>query len=119
MPYQINAENCIECGQCRRYCPIKGAIIINQEYQHTIVADLCSGCGLCEAFCPLPNAIVLTNDKPTYHSKRLKALRRVVWRGKWGYHQHPLMSPVTAKARQTLRAVKRLERYTDSARMMT
>ena len=111
--YQIDAQSCIECGQCRRYCPIKGAILINADYQHVVVADLCSGCGLCEAFCPRPGALIRIDDTPTYHSKKLKALRRVVWRGQWDFHHHPLMATVTKRAHYTLRAARRLARMID------
>lgn len=100
----IDSAECVECGQCRRFCPLPGAIIINQEYQHEIISP-CTGCGLCVAFCPVPNAIkVRTAHQPLNIQRgRLKLLRRVVWRSTWYYHSHPLMGPLTLKARLTLR----------------
>src|SRR6266849_3757726 len=106
--FAINEMTCIECGQCRRYCPIPGAIVINDEYQHTIVADVCTGCGICEAFCPVPDTLykvgrssssAVEAQAPTY----LTALRRVVWRRRWRYHTHPIMQPLTLEARSTVR----------------
>jgi MinD superfamily P-loop ATPase len=108
--YTIDEKSCIECGQCRRYCPVAGAIIINNDYQHAVVADLCSGCGLCEAFCPVPGALVRHTRPQALAAERLKSLRRVIWRGRWRYHQHPLMGWVTLKARQQLQSFKRAER---------
>jgi Pyruvate/2-oxoacid:ferredoxin oxidoreductase delta subunit len=103
--FTIDSNNCVECGQCRRFCPLKGAIIINDDYQHEIVSDACSGCGLCVAFCPVPGAIKLTGitDPVILHPQRLKLLRRVVWRSKWLFHDHRLMGPLTLKARIKLR----------------
>jgi Na+-translocating ferredoxin:NAD+ oxidoreductase RNF subunit RnfB len=108
--YAIDEKLCVECGQCRRFCPIKDAIIINADYQHTVVADLCSGCGLCEAFCPVPGALFQPAVPTQADRKPLKILRRVVWRHKWGFHNHPLMGEVTLRARQVLRAARQQER---------
>lgn len=108
--YAIDEKLCVECGQCRRFCPIKNAIVINAEYQHTVIADLCSGCGLCEAFCPVPGALFQIGGIEQPQAKPLKTLRRVVWRHQWGFHNHPLMGEITLKARQTLRAARRQER---------
>lgn len=99
-PFAINSDLCVECGQCRRYCPLKGAIIINQDYQHTIVADMCSGCGVCEAFCPVPGALFSKSEEQA--DDYLKTLKRVIWRGTWHYHDHPVMGPITADARTEL-----------------
>jgi MinD superfamily P-loop ATPase len=108
--YAINEALCIECGQCRRYCPLAGAIVIDERYQHVVIEDKCSGCGLCEAFCPVPGAIVVKPRESKTTRERLKILRRVVWRGTWSYHEHPLMGAVTHAARQHLRAYRRSER---------
>ena len=100
--FAINENTCIECGQCRRYCPIAGAIIIDEHYQHTVVADICTGCGVCEAFCPVPNTLYRVDDGPQQAAERLAVLRETVWRGQWGYHRHPVMGPLTMFARHKL-----------------
>lgn len=116
--YAIDEKTCIECGQCRRYCPIPGAITINSEYQHTVVADLCTGCGICEAFCPIPNVLRRVAKNPAATDKALEpasgeflaALRRVVWRSTWRYHDNPVMKPLTAQAREQLKVSLRAYR---------
>jgi Pyruvate/2-oxoacid:ferredoxin oxidoreductase delta subunit len=111
--FTIDANACVECGQCRLHCPLPGAIIINQDYQHVIVNDNCSGCGLCEVFCPVPGAVkrleAVTQDAGE-KAERSRLLRRVVWRAKWHYHHHPLMGPLTLEARNKLRRWKQAER---------
>jgi Pyruvate/2-oxoacid:ferredoxin oxidoreductase delta subunit len=108
--YAIDEKTCIECGQCRRYCPIPGAIIINSDYQHTVVADLCTGCGICAAFCPIPNVLFRVAKQQSdavlepLSGEFLAALRRVVWRSRWQYHEHPVMKPVTGQAREELKS---------------
>lgn len=113
--FHIDESLCVECGQCRRFCPIVEAIYIDERYQHVINNDLCTGCGLCEAFCPIPKAIFSIKSSSTtiepYHREYLRNLRRVVWRGKWLFHDHPLLGIVTYQARQSLHAHKR--RYFD------
>src|SRR5690242_12190171 len=100
--YTIDEAKCIECGQCRRYCPIPGAIIIDARYQHVVVADLCTACGICEAFCPVPETLVKVTRLPSpaqviQSAEYMAALRRVVWRRQWRYHTHPVMQPITAE----------------------
>ncbi len=109
--YAIDELTCIECGSCRRYCPVPGAIIISAAYQHTILADICTGCGICEAFCPVPNTIFpVLNQQPYYLElaqtqavERLRARRRIVWRDKWRFAEHPVMGEITLAARRRLR----------------
>jgi NAD-dependent dihydropyrimidine dehydrogenase PreA subunit len=106
--FTINEANCIECGQCRRYCPIPGAIIIDDAYQHTVVADVCTGCGICEAFCPVPDTLYkvaksLSLPLRPQPAEYLVALRRVVWRRQWRFHTHPIMQPLTLEARKAVR----------------
>jgi MinD superfamily P-loop ATPase len=108
--YTINEDACVECGQCRRYCPIPNAIIIDENYQHTVVADVCTGCGVCEAFCPVPNTLVKTPLAQAQSAERIKALRETIWRTHWQYHEHPVMGPLTQEARQQLSAFIRAAR---------
>lgn len=100
----IDSNHCVECGQCRRFCPLPGAIVINDDYQHEIVSP-CTDCGLCVAFCPVPEAIKMRSAHQSINlqPRRLKLLRRVVWRSTWYYHAHPLMGELTLKARLALR----------------
>lgn len=106
--YTIDEQSCIECGQCRRFCPIAGAIRIDERYQHVINADICTGCGLCEAFCPVPGTLIKHGaQKTTARQERLLNLRRIVWRGKWGYHDHPLLGALTHQARQRVQEYQR------------
>jgi Pyruvate/2-oxoacid:ferredoxin oxidoreductase delta subunit len=106
--YSIHELLCVECGQCRRFCPVAGAIRIDERYQHVIVQDVCSGCGICEAFCPVPGALVRQNALP--NARKLITLRRVVWRKQWQYHHHPLMGKITGRARWVLQTFHQLER---------
>jgi MinD superfamily P-loop ATPase len=101
--YAINEDSCIECGTCRRYCPVPNAIIIDEDYQHTIQPDVCTGCGLCEPFCPVPETIFKISQAAAQSAARLKSTRRVVWRKKWHYQDHPVMGPITLTAMDELR----------------
>lgn len=103
--FAIDAKTCIECGTCRRFCPVPKAIFIDvATYQHTIAADLCTGCGLCVPFCPAaPETIYREPVRDMRTQGRLRNLRRAAWRNKWHYETHPIMGPLTAKARRALR----------------
>jgi electron transport complex protein RnfB len=110
--FVIDERTCIECGNCRRYCPVPGAVIITEAYQHTILADICTGCGICEAFCPVPNtifAIRRADAEPALDPARrhaaewLRARRHLVWRERWRFHDHPIMGKLAHKARAHLR----------------
>lgn len=61
----IDTETCLpylgpECGACRDYCPVPGAMQWQQE-RPVIDAARCTGCGLCREACVLePKAMVLS-----------------------------------------------------------
>lgn len=101
--FAIDENTCIECGSCRRYCPVPNTIFIDADYQHTIDPSMCTGCGICEAFCPVPNTIFQVSHAEAQSRERLKAIRRSIWRSKWHYETHPVMGPVTLEARRMVR----------------
>lgn len=99
--YSINDSTCVECGSCRRFCPITDAIYIDEHYQHTIDPDVCTGCGICVAFCPADSSTIHRIPIEDARSKAaLNAIRRVVWRGKWHFETHPVMGPLTEDAQR-------------------
>jgi 2-oxoacid:acceptor oxidoreductase delta subunit (pyruvate/2-ketoisovalerate family) len=50
---RVNADICIGCGTCERYCP---ANIITVSKEPKILVDIdmffCKGCGICSEVCP-------------------------------------------------------------------
>ncbi|HEY8476946.1 MAG TPA: 4Fe-4S binding protein [Chloroflexota bacterium] len=49
MRFRIVEEACINCGACRRYCPVD---CIPYDLQHQIDQARCVGCVICYAVCP-------------------------------------------------------------------
>jgi len=43
---------CDGCGECRKICPVKGAIEGEDGKRHKVVFDKCIGCGICIPACP-------------------------------------------------------------------
>ncbi len=49
MLFRIKEDVCVNCGACRRYCPVD---CIPYELQHQIDQSRCTGCTICYAVCP-------------------------------------------------------------------
>lgn len=50
---EVDAERCVRCGTCARYCPA-GIIAIHREGAVPVEIDwrYCKGCGICANECP-------------------------------------------------------------------
>lgn len=49
--YHINEASCINCGSCRRFCPVDTIVYTN--LQHQVDMTGCIGCTICYAVCPV------------------------------------------------------------------
>lgn len=52
MRFRIAEERCVNCGACRRFCPIDVVSYAPAELQHRIRVEECIGCTICYAVCP-------------------------------------------------------------------
>ena len=59
MKFAIDEIRCIDCGACRRYCPVD--CIPYRNMQHQVDLDRCIGCTICYAICPA-DAVVTVAD---------------------------------------------------------
>jgi formate hydrogenlyase subunit 6/NADH:ubiquinone oxidoreductase subunit I len=50
MKFVIEENACVECGACRRYCPVD--CIPYEHMQHQVNLEQCVGCTICYAVCP-------------------------------------------------------------------
>ena len=57
MKFTIDASACIDCGACRRYCPVD--CIPYERMQHRVDLDRCIGCVICYALCPADAVVPL------------------------------------------------------------
>jgi len=64
--FTIAEEACINCGSCRRFCPVDA---IPYYMRHQIDARACVGCVVCYAVCPA-DAVRVVHEEPA----RLRAL---------------------------------------------
>ncbi len=48
----VNAEVCVACHSCRRWCAFGAIVTEGQERKARIVRERCSGCGACLPTCP-------------------------------------------------------------------
>jgi ferredoxin len=56
LTYRIDEVTCINCGSCRRFCPVD--TIPYRNLQHQIEMAGCIGCTICYAVCPVDAVIV-------------------------------------------------------------
>lgn len=68
LTYHIDEEACINCGSCRRFCPVD--TIPYAHLQHQIDMTGCIGCTICYAVCPV-DAVKVTAQTPEGLSKLL------------------------------------------------
>lgn len=62
MKFTIDEEACIDCGACRRYCPVDCIPYLNM--QHQVEVERCTGCTICFAVCPA-DAVLTHTDGAT------------------------------------------------------
>lgn len=114
--FAIDESSCVECGQCRRFCPVPGVITIDDDYQHVINPETCIGCGVCVAFCPAePETIFKVPRAEAISREWIKAKRRCTWRTRFHFETHPIMGPLTLEARISLRDKQKVEIVADNA----
>ena len=63
MKFAIDREACIDCGACRRYCPVD--CIPYENLQHHVDLDTCTGCTVCYAVCPADAVLTLDDGRAT------------------------------------------------------
>jgi ferredoxin len=61
--YYIDEEACINCGSCRRFCPVDTIPYFN--LQHQVDMEGCIGCTICYAVCPV-DAVMVTETNPPH-----------------------------------------------------
>jgi MinD superfamily P-loop ATPase len=57
--YHIDEIACINCGSCRRFCPVDA--IPYERLRHQVDMAICVGCTICYAVCPV-DAVEVTNS---------------------------------------------------------
>ena len=71
LTYHIDEATCINCGSCRRFCPVDTITYINLHHQ--VDMSGCIGCTVCYAVCPV-DAVILTEDTPANTQIQLDGL---------------------------------------------
>jgi MinD superfamily P-loop ATPase len=54
--YSIDEHICINCGSCRRFCPVD--CIPYTSLRHRIDQERCIGCTICYAVCPVDAVVI-------------------------------------------------------------
>lgn len=62
MKFAIDEAKCVDCGACRRYCPVD--CIPYLRMQHQIDVPRCIGCVICYAVCPADAVVPLAESGP-------------------------------------------------------
>jgi Pyruvate/2-oxoacid:ferredoxin oxidoreductase delta subunit len=60
--FAIDEAVCIDCGACRRYCPVD--CIPYRRMQHQVDLERCIGCTICYAVCPADAVLTVPDDRP-------------------------------------------------------
>ena len=63
MKFVIDEVACVECGACRRYCPVD--CIPYENMQHQVDLDRCIGCTICYAVCPADAVLTVPDGRAT------------------------------------------------------
>lgn len=61
MKFAIDEAVCVDCGACRRYCPVD--CIPYENMQHQVNLDECIGCTICYAVCPADAVVPIPNGR--------------------------------------------------------
>lgn len=62
MKFAIDEVRCIDCGACRRYCPVD--CIPYERMQHQVDLERCIGCTICYAVCPADAVVMIADARP-------------------------------------------------------
>lgn len=89
LTYHIDETVCINCGSCRRFCPVDTIPYLNLQHQVDMAG--CTGCTVCYAVCPV-DAVEVTEDG--LHGRTvvldptdMDRVRERTW-AKGPFHQH-------------------------------
>lgn len=74
MKFAISESQCVECGACRRYCPVD--CIAYENLQHRVLLEQCVGCTICYAVCPA-DAVVTVPEGRARPDLSWQAMERV------------------------------------------
>ncbi len=79
LTYHIDEDACINCGSCRRFCPVDTITYVN--LRHQVNMEGCTGCTICYAVCPV-DAVEVGNDAGrlvTLDPVDMERVRRTAW----------------------------------------
>jgi ferredoxin len=80
MKFAIDEARCVECGACRRYCPVD--CIPYTGLQHRVAVDRCIGCVICFAVCPADAVLTIPDGgaQPDLSWNALQRVRKTAYR---------------------------------------
>ncbi|MFN3412083.1 MAG: DUF362 domain-containing protein [Exilispira sp.] len=73
---QIKIDNCIGCGLCYKYCPVKAIKIINKKAQFDL--NKCIGCGDCITICQSKALRILWNESKEIFLEKMGDVIRAI-----------------------------------------